>query len=108
MMGGGEGGGGAGRGHLKCMFFQLMVKVAIRRACLIFSPDFVDVPTFISPIFLFLSLEGSFMLDIVRQKLYNSFGFRGKFHCSLQILKGLFPIRQFATPTTTGFHFVGN
>ena len=48
------------------------------------------------------------MLDIVRQKLYNSFGLRRKFHCSLHILKGLFPISQFATPTTTGFHFVGN
>ena len=48
------------------------------------------------------------MLDIVRQQLYNSFGLRRKFHCSLQILKGLFPISQFATPTTTGFHFVGN
>ena len=33
---------------------------------------------------------------------------RKEFHGSLQILKGLFPISQFATPTTTGFHFVGN
>ena len=48
------------------------------------------------------------MLDIVRQKLYNSFGLGRKCHCSLHILKGLFRISQFATPTTTGFHFVGN
>ena len=33
---------------------------------------------------------------------------RKEFHGSLQILKGLFPISQFATPTTTCFHFVGN